>query len=94
MTHNWVRITNADGQSYLAEDNGDGTVTMWQYHYLGLFGPTGSPNADATISKPNRKDQKHITMLERRMAKLEAEQATLQSLIAKAQKGATHAQAI
>jgi len=64
--HTWVRATDPNGHSIIAEDNHDGTFTTWGY---GAIGRTGEPLPGVTISPITKKDKSEIERLEKLLAK-------------------------
>jgi len=64
----WVRATDSEGRSIIAEDNHDGTFTTWGYSAIGR---TGEPLPGVTISPITKKDKSEIERLEKLLAKSE-----------------------
>ena len=64
----WVRATDSEGHSIIAEDNHDGTFTTWGY---GAIGQTGELLAGVTISPTTKQDKSDIDRLEKMLAKSE-----------------------
>jgi len=69
--YTWVRATDSEGHSTIAEDNHDGTFTTWGYSVFGAIGRTGEPLPGVTISPVMKKDKNEIDRLEKMLAKAE-----------------------
>jgi len=67
----WVRATDSEGHSIIAEANHDGTFTTWSYSVYGAIGSTGEPLPGVTISPTTKQDKSDIDRLEKMLAKSE-----------------------